>query len=59
MPAWLSLTGNLILLGMWIVRVFTEHSFASATIEIGKDQKVISGGPYAIARHPMYSCAAM
>jgi len=61
MPAWLSLTGNLlILLAMWIVyRVFKENSFASATVEIGKGQKVISSGPYAIVRHPMYSCAAM
>jgi len=61
MPAWLSLAGNLlILLCMWIVyRVFRENSFASATIEIGSGQKVISSGPYAIVRHPMYSCAAM
>jgi protein-S-isoprenylcysteine O-methyltransferase Ste14 len=61
MPTWLSVAGNLlILLGMWMgYRVFKENSFASATIEIGKDQKVISSGPYAIVRHPMYSSAAM
>jgi protein-S-isoprenylcysteine O-methyltransferase Ste14 len=61
MPTWLSLSGNLlILVGMWVgYRVFKENSFASATIEIGKDQKVISSGPYAIVRNPMYSSAAM
>lgn len=60
-PAWVSLAGNLlILLGMWIVYgVFKENSFASATVEIGKDPQVISSGPYAIVRHPMYACAAM
>jgi protein-S-isoprenylcysteine O-methyltransferase Ste14 len=61
MPAWLSLAGNLlILLGMWVAyQVFKENSFASATIEIRKDQKVISSGPYAVVRNPMYSAAAM
>ncbi|MDL2400029.1 methyltransferase family protein [Rhizobium mayense] len=59
-PPWLSIAGNLlILLSMWMVyRVFKENSFGSATVEIGKDQKVISTGPYAIVRNPMYSSAA-
>src|SRR6266571_165945 len=35
--------------------VVKENTFASATIEITKDQSVISTGPYAIVRHPMYS----
>jgi protein-S-isoprenylcysteine O-methyltransferase Ste14 len=61
MSPWLSLAGNLlILLSMWMVyRVFKENSFASATVEISKDQRVISTGPYAIVRHPMYSSAAV
>jgi protein-S-isoprenylcysteine O-methyltransferase Ste14 len=60
-PPWLSVAGALlILLSMWMVyRVFKENSFASATVEIGKDQKVISTGPYAIVRNPMYSSAAV
>jgi protein-S-isoprenylcysteine O-methyltransferase Ste14 len=60
-PPWLSIAGNLlILLSMWMVyRVFKENSFGSATIEIGRDQKVISTGPYAIVRNPMYSSAAV
>jgi protein-S-isoprenylcysteine O-methyltransferase Ste14 len=45
---------------MWTVcRVFKANSFGSATIEIAKDQTVISTGPYAIVRNPMYSSAAV
>jgi protein-S-isoprenylcysteine O-methyltransferase Ste14 len=35
--------------------VFVENSFASATIELAPDQRVIATGPYAFVRHPMYS----
>ena len=35
--------------------VLRENSFASGTIEISEDQKVISTGPYALVRHPMYA----
>ncbi len=60
-PSWLSLIGDLlILLSMWMVyRVFKENSFGSATVEVSKNQKVISTGPYAIVRNPMYSSAAV
>jgi protein-S-isoprenylcysteine O-methyltransferase Ste14 len=60
-PSWLSIVGDLlIIVGMWMVfRVFKENSFGSSTIEIANDQKVISTGPYAIGRHPMYASAAM
>jgi len=34
--------------------VFRENSFAGSTIEISADQHVISTGPYAIVRHPLY-----
>jgi protein-S-isoprenylcysteine O-methyltransferase Ste14 len=59
MSPWLSVTGYLlILLSTWMIyRVFKENSFASATVEISEDQRVISTGPYAIVRHPMYSSA--
>jgi protein-S-isoprenylcysteine O-methyltransferase Ste14 len=49
-----------ILVGFYICfRVFRENSFASATIDLTKEQKVISTGPYSIIRHPMYSGAFM
>jgi protein-S-isoprenylcysteine O-methyltransferase Ste14 len=38
-----------------ILRVYRENTFTAATIEIASDQKVISTGPYAIVRHPMYA----
>jgi protein-S-isoprenylcysteine O-methyltransferase Ste14 len=34
--------------------VLKENTFASATIEITTDQKVITTGPYSLVRHPMY-----
>ncbi len=61
MPFWLSIAGDLLILaGMWMVfRVFEANSFASATVEIAQDQQVISTGPYAIVRNPMYTSAAV
>jgi protein-S-isoprenylcysteine O-methyltransferase Ste14 len=43
----------------FIFLVYRENTFTSATIEVSEDQKVISTGPYAIIRHPMYASAAM
>ena len=34
--------------------VFRENSFAGATIRVSDDQRVISSGPYAVVRHPLY-----
>ena len=31
-----------------------ENSYASRIIEVEKEQEIISTGPYAIVRHPMY-----
>lgn len=47
MPWWLSLLGDvLIIVAMWMVfRVFEEKSFGSATVEVAKNQGVISTGP--------------
>jgi protein-S-isoprenylcysteine O-methyltransferase Ste14 len=45
----------LIALGFYLVfLVFKENTFASGTIEVGTEQKVIATGPYALVRHPMY-----
>jgi protein-S-isoprenylcysteine O-methyltransferase Ste14 len=47
-----------VLIGFGIqFRVFAENSFASATIELAADQRVIATGPYAFVRHPMYAGA--
>jgi protein-S-isoprenylcysteine O-methyltransferase Ste14 len=60
-PSWLSVAGDiLIIVAMWVVfRVFKENSYGSATVEIARDQKVISTGPYAVVRNPMYSGAVV
>jgi protein-S-isoprenylcysteine O-methyltransferase Ste14 len=34
--------------------VFKENTYSLATIELAPEQKVISSGPYALIRHPMY-----
>ena len=45
-------------LGFFVIFfVFRENTYAAATIEVASGQKVISTGPYAIVRHPMYSGA--
>jgi len=55
-PAYLSVFGDfLVVIGLLIVFfVFKENSFTSAIIEVNSKQKVISTGPYASVRHPMY-----
>jgi protein-S-isoprenylcysteine O-methyltransferase Ste14 len=53
------IAGNLlVILGLYIVfLVFRENSYTSGVIAVGKDQQVISTGPYAVVRHPMYAGA--
>jgi len=56
-PIILAMTADgVVLLGLLIVFfVFKENSFTSAVVEIADKQKVISTGPYALVRHPMYT----
>ena len=49
-----------VLLGYgFVFLVLRENSYASRVIEVEKDQEVISSGPYAIVRHPMYLGVAL
>jgi len=43
----------------FILLVYKENTFSSATIEVAENQKVISTGPYALVRHPMYASALL
>jgi len=54
--AGVTLVGDvLVVLGLMInLVVFKENSFGGSTIQTTEDQKVISTGPYALVRHPMY-----
>jgi protein-S-isoprenylcysteine O-methyltransferase Ste14 len=56
MAPYVSLVGDaLVALGSLIVFfVYKENTFASATIELAPEQKVISAGLYALMRHPIY-----
>lgn len=55
-PPYTSLIGDLLVaLGLLFnLLVFKENSFGGSTVQTFADQKVISTGPYAIVRHPMY-----
>lgn len=56
-PAWAVILGNLLIAAgfLFVAFVFRENSFASATIQVSADQTVVSTGPYAFVRHPMYA----
>jgi protein-S-isoprenylcysteine O-methyltransferase Ste14 len=53
---WLSVLGNLLVaLGLMIdLVVFRENTYGASTIRKMEGQTVISTGPYAVVRHPMY-----
>jgi len=55
-PVFASIAGNvLVAIGFLIIFfVYKENTFASATIEVYPDQRVVSSGLYALVRHPMY-----
>jgi protein-S-isoprenylcysteine O-methyltransferase Ste14 len=59
MSPYAALAGDVLVVLGWltIFFVFKENTFTSATIELAPDQKVISTGPYALIRHPMYAGA--
>jgi protein-S-isoprenylcysteine O-methyltransferase Ste14 len=60
-PPHVSMIGDgLIVLGyVSIFFVIRENSYAASTIQVTEDQRVISTGPYALVRHPMYAGALL
>jgi protein-S-isoprenylcysteine O-methyltransferase Ste14 len=58
-PWWIAIAGNLLVaLGFFsFYRVVRVNSFAAGTIRVEPGQQVVSAGPYAWVRHPMYSGA--
>jgi protein-S-isoprenylcysteine O-methyltransferase Ste14 len=60
-PVWAVIVGELlVVLGFYFIfRVYRENTYTSATIEVAVGQTVISTGPYAIVRHPMYASALL
>jgi protein-S-isoprenylcysteine O-methyltransferase Ste14 len=61
-PAWMQGLGALIMLwSVWFCyRAMRENSFAALVVKVQQErrQRVISTGPYAFVRHPMYFGAA-
>ena len=56
MPAWVAILSNgIVILGyLMVLWVFKVNTYTSRIVEVEAGQKVISTGPYAIVRHPMY-----
>ena len=61
LPPSVNLIGDaLVAIGFYLIfLVYRENTFTSATIEVAENQRVISTGPYAIVRHPMYASASL
>lgn len=60
-PIYLNIAGDIfVVAGFYLVfLVFKENTYTSAIIETAQNQTVISTGPYAMVRHPMYSGALL
>ena len=56
-PVFVVLIGDLLVAGglVLVLLVFRVNPFAAATVNVETEQTVISRGPYALVRHPMYS----
>ncbi len=56
-PPALVIAADVVVLGGYIFffLVLRENRFAGRTVEVERGQKVISTGPYAVVRHPMYA----
>ena len=63
LPTWAQIAGALlILVAMYACyRTFRENSFAAPVVKIQKErgQTVVTTGPYAVVRHPMYAGAGL
>jgi len=55
-PRWATAAGDILVVLAFLIIffVYKENTFTSATIEVYPGQKVVSTGPYALVRHPMY-----
>ena len=61
MPTSMAVLGNALIILSFIgfFFVFRANTYGASTIQVTEGQRVISTGPYAIVRHPMYSAALL
>jgi protein-S-isoprenylcysteine O-methyltransferase Ste14 len=60
-PAAIVIIANMLIIvafGLFFL-VFRENTFAASTVTVEQGQHVVSSGPYAHVRHPMYAGAAV
>lgn len=55
-PTWLVLLADALVLASFLLNflVIRVNSYASRVVEVEQGQQVITSGPYALVRHPMY-----
>ena len=60
-PVALVVLGELLVaIGFYVIfLVYRENTYTAATVEVAAGQTVITTGPYAIVRHPMYASGAL
>ena len=60
-PAWLVIAADVVVLLGYLLFVLTlrENEYASRTVEVEQQQRVITTGPYSLVRHPLYLATAL
>jgi protein-S-isoprenylcysteine O-methyltransferase Ste14 len=60
-PVWLVILGDVLLFVGYLlfIAVMRANTYASRVVEVEEGQTVISSGPYALVRHPMYLAAVI
>ena len=58
-PLWATILGEALIASgfIFIFFVLRANTYSASTIQIAEGHKVISSGPYAVVRHPMYAGA--
>lgn len=60
-PVWTIIAADVMIFFGYVLIffVFKENSYASTIIQVEKEQQVITTGPYAMVRHPMYTAVLL